>query len=45
MEFTYNTISEANTFIRTYNAVIAPQQGNIARLVSEQPGLYTVLVA
>ena len=44
MTTTYNTITEANTFIRVYNS-IPTGKGMWARLVSSAPGVYVVEVA
>lgn len=38
---TYSTITEANIFIRTVNTWV---QGKFAKLVAQEPGLYTVEV-
>lgn len=47
MTFTYNTITEANTFINCFNFVRACGHagGRVARIIHQEPGLYIVEVA
>lgn len=47
MTFTYNTLSQAQTFIKSYDMVIAcgGAKGKRATLIHAEPGVYIVEVA
>jgi hypothetical protein len=47
MTFTYNTITEANTFIESFKMVVAcgASGGRMAKIISSKPGEYVVEVA